>query len=111
MPKYLKSYKEKQLGGYFTDGRTIYELTIEEVNIFGKSKQKTIDFTVDFDQNDLEYHKNWDRLIETRKPLKENKLTILDYLFLTLVIGIYLIVVNIVPIVIGAIIIALYLTS
>lgn len=111
MAKYLKSYKEKELLGYFTDGRTIYELTIEEVNFFGKSKLKTIDFTVEFNQNDLEFHKTWDNLIESKKPLKENKLNILDYLFLTVIIIIYLIVVNIAWVLAGAILIALYLTS
>ena len=68
--RYLKAYNVKELGGFFTDGRTIYELHIENKYFFGMISEKAvIEYPVSFEADDEVYTNHWDKLIKTQEPI------------------------------------------
>ncbi len=81
MKQYLQSYKQKEIAGYFTDGRTPYELDVLQVSFFGLIKRnKTIDYTLKWEDKHstasqsgraTTFTEHWDNLIKTQKPLKD----------------------------------------
>lgn len=79
--------------GYFTDGRTIYELHVLEISFLGLIKRnKVIDYTVAFNQDDRIFKKHWDKMISESKPLKNDGLTFIDWIVLILLLPIILLI-------------------
>jgi hypothetical protein len=72
--KILESYNEKKMLGYFTDGRTIYELHMKNIWFFGLIVEDiTVDFSIPFEHDSKCYFDLWDDKIKHKTPIEKNK--------------------------------------
>jgi hypothetical protein len=89
--KILESYNEKKMLGYFTDGRTIYELHMKSTSFFGLIvKNITVDFSIPFEHDNKHYFDLWDEQIKNKTPIKNDKFSFKEGVICFLVIIIVL---------------------